>query len=174
MVPYSMLEAREPRKDLPEAVAAIVALVVLLVCAVSDVPRLYSTTPAARAAKEREANRQSFAQLQASTRELQARDEALQVQLAQVTRLLETTRSNLATLTEGHGTLSTRVTATAAKLQQFEATVSQTNELLTKFSESAVLERITKERDTATTHAKQSEDQVRQLTLKLQKAGIYP
>ncbi len=157
-----------------EAVAATVALVVLLVCAVSDVPRLYLTTPAARAAKEHEASRQSFAQLQATTRELQAHDEALQAELAKITRLLETTRSNLANLTEGHGALNTRVAATAAKLQQFEATVLQTNERLTKFSESAVLERVTKERDNATVHAKQSDDQVRQLTLKLQKAGIYP
>lgn len=174
MVPYSMREAREPRKDVLEVVAAVLAFIVVLACAVSDVPRLYLTTPAARAVKERESNRQSFAQLQTAARELQARDEALQAELAKITRLLETTRSNLANLTEGHGALSTRVTATATKLQQFETTVNQTNERLTKFSESAVLERVTKERDDATTHAKQSDDQIRQLTLKLQKAGIYP
>jgi septal ring factor EnvC (AmiA/AmiB activator) len=174
MVPYSLREARELRKDMLEVAAASVALVVVLVCAVSNVPRLYLTTPAARAAKEREVNRQSFAQLQAATRELQARDEAVQAELAKITRLLETTRSNLANLTEGQGALNARVAATAAKLQQFETTVHQTNERLTKFSESAVLEQLTKERDDAVTRADQSDDQVRQLTLKLQKAGIYP
>jgi len=174
MVPYSMREARELRKDVLEVVAAVAALVLLLVCAVSDVPRLYLTTPGARAAKERESNQQSFALLQTATRELQARDVAMQAELAKITRLLETTRSNLANLTEGHGALDMRVTATAAKLQQFETAVHQANERLTKFSESAVLERITKERDDAATRANQSDDQVRQLTLKLQKAGIYP
>ena len=167
MVPYGMREAREFRKDVLEVVVAVAALVLLVVCAVADAPRVYLTTPAARAARERELNRQTVAQLQAATHELQT-------DVAKATRLLETTQANLAALTEKHGALDTRVNAAATKLQQFEATVQQTNQRLTKFSESAVLERITKERDNALTQARRSDDQVRQLTLQLQKAGIYP
>jgi septal ring factor EnvC (AmiA/AmiB activator) len=174
MIPYCMREEQEPRKNTLEIVAAVVAMGILVACAFSDAPRLHLTTPAAREAREREQNRQSFAELQATTRQLQTRNDAMQAELAKTTRLLESTRSNLAGLTEGHNALNTQVATTAAKLQQFETTVQQTSERMAKFSESAVLQRITKERDDAISQSKQSQDQIRQLTLKLQKAGVYP
>ncbi|MBM4025320.1 MAG: hypothetical protein FJ280_07925 [Planctomycetes bacterium] len=174
MVPYGMREIHDPRKSGLEIAAAVAAIVILMLCALAEAPRLSLTTPAARAAQEREKNRQSFADLQAATRQLLTQNDAMQTELASLTRLLESTRSQVARLTEGHSTLGTQVATTAAKLQQFETTVQQTSERLTKFSESAVLERITKERDEAMTHAKRGDDQIRQLTLKLQKAGIYP
>jgi len=167
MIPYYMREKQEPRKNKLEIGAAVAGIVILVVCASSDVPRLNLTTPAARAAREREQDRRSLA-------EMQTRDDARQAELAKITRLIESTRSNLASLTEGYNTLSAQAATTTAKLQQFEATVQQTSERMTKFSESDVLQKISRERDDAITQSKQSDNQVRQLTLKLQKAGIYP
>jgi chromosome segregation ATPase len=174
MVPYEMREVREHRKAVLEVAAAAAALLVLLLCSVSDVPRVYLTTPAARAAQERESNRQAFARLEAAKQELQVREDAMQAELAQLTRLLQNTQSQLAGLTEGQKGLEARAATTATRLQQFEATVHQTNERLTEFSESQVLERITKERDNALLQAKQGDDQIRRLTLQLQRAGVYP
>jgi hypothetical protein len=59
-------------------------------------------------------------------------------------------------------------------VQQLEATVRQTSERMVKFTGSDALQKIAKERDDALAQTKQSDEQVRQLTLKLQKAGVYP
>jgi hypothetical protein len=88
--------------------------------------------------------------------------------------LLTSTRSDMAGLIEEHKTLSTQMAATTARLQQIETTVRQANDRFAKFNESAALQKISKERDDAVTQAKQNNDQIRQLTLQLQKAGVYP
>jgi peptidoglycan hydrolase CwlO-like protein len=160
MLPYGMREESEPRKDTLEIAAAIAGAVILVTCAISNVPHRNQATRAGRAAVEREQDKQSIAQLQMATNQLNAR--------------LESTRSELAGLTEGHKSLGTQVTATANKVQQLEATIRQASERLAKFSESGALQKITKERDEALAQTKESDEQVRQLTLKLQKAGIYP
>jgi chromosome segregation ATPase len=173
-VPYCMREVSEPRRDRLEIVAAVAAAVILVACALSSVPYVNQTTPAARATRTREQDRQSVVQLQTTTHQLQTRNEAVEAQLTKITRLLEGTRSDVAKLTEGHGTLGTQVATTTAKLQQLDTTVRQTSERLAKFSESDAVKKVTKERDDAVTHSQESDNQVRQLTLKLQKAGVYP
>ena len=160
MYPYYMREVARPRKDELEIGAAIVAIVMLVVCAMASAPRLSLTTYAARAAKAHEQNKQSIATLDTTTRQLQTRNEAVEAQLAKVTKLLESARSDLAKLREGHDALGAQVTATAVKVQQLSAP--------------GTLQKLTKERDDARAQARQRDDQVRQLTLALQKAGVYP
>ena len=162
-----MREKPEPRRRKLEIGVAVAGTVILLVCAFSEVPRVNLTTPAARAAQEREQDRQSLV-------EIRARNNTLQTDLVRVTRLLESARSDLASLTQGYNALNAQAATTTARLQQFETAVQQANERMAKFSESEALQKISQERDDATTRAKESSDQVRQLTLKLQKAGIYP
>jgi DNA repair ATPase RecN len=169
-----MREESEPRKDRLEIAATVAAAVILVTCAISNVPRLNQTTRAGQAAMEREQDKQSIAQLQMATNQLKARNEAVGTELTQITRLLENTRSELASLTAGHNSLGTQVTTTAGKVQQLEATVRQTSERMVKFTGSDALQKIAKERDDALAQTKQSDEQVRQLTLKLQKAGVYP
>jgi chromosome segregation ATPase len=173
-VPYYMREELEPGRDRLEIIAAVVGLVLLVTCAISNVPYVHQTTPAARAAKLREQDRQVLAQLQTATRQLQTRSDAADLQLTKVSRLLESTRSELAKLTEGYGPLSAQVTTTSSKLQQLDASVRVASERLAKFSESGAVQKLSQERDQALSHSQEKEDQVRQLTLKLQKAGIYP
>jgi chromosome segregation ATPase len=167
MYPYYMREEPEPRRENLEIVAAAATLGILLACVISNTPRLNLTTSAAQAARAQEQGKQALA-------ELQTQNEAVEAQMAKLARLLESTRSDLTRLTEGQNTLHTQVAATTGRMQQLEAAVQQTTEQMAKFSGSGVLQKITKERDDAVAHAQQREDQVRQLTLKLQKAGVYP
>jgi len=176
---YHMREAQDPRKETLEIAAAVVAVVVLVVCAISSVPRFSQTAQAGPGAKEqvaqeRQQNEQSLAELQTALRQLQVRNTSLEADVVKIARSLESNRSELAGLKEEHSTLGTQVAATASRLQQLEATVQQTNERLAKAGDSPVLHKVAKERDDALAQAKQSNDQVRQLTLKLQKAGVYP
>jgi chromosome segregation ATPase len=166
MYPYSLREEREPRKDMLEIAAAVTATAILFACALSDLPRLTHTLRDSQA-QEREQNRQFMGQLQ-------TRNNAVEAELAKVTQLLESTRSELAALTKGHGTLGTQVTTATARLRQLESTVQQTSERVAKFGDPGALQQIAKQRDEAMAQSKQSEDQIRQLTLKLQKAGVYP
>jgi chromosome segregation ATPase len=174
MLPYDMREESEPRKNRLETAAAITALVLLVTCVMSSAPRVGQVTHTGRAAQEREQDKQSIAELQMTTSQLKARNEAVGTELVQIARLLESTKSELASLREGHQSLGAQVTTTAAKLQELETTVQRTSEQMAKFNESGTLEKIAQQRDDALTQSKQSDEQVRQLTLKLQKAGVYP
>lgn len=171
MYPYYMRDELQPRKDLVEVVAAIAAMVVLVACTMSNGPRLNSTTVAAEA---QERDQQAIAELQTMVHQLQLRNEASETQQVKTARLLQTTQSDVARLTQGHDTLSTQIAGTTAKMQQLETAVQQTTERMAKLGDSGVLQKISQERDDALARTKQKDDQVRQLTLKLQKAGIYP
>ncbi len=171
---YYMREESQPRRRWLEIGAAVAAAIILIICMISSVPYVNETTRGARLAKEREQDRQALTQLLATTRQLQARNQAAETQLANVTRLLEGARSDVSKLTEGHGTLRTQVATTTAKVQQLDTVVHQNSEELAKISGTDIVRKITKERDEAITRSKSSDSQVRDLTLKLQRAGIYP
>lgn len=173
-LPYAMREESETRRDSLETVTAVAALVVLVTCVISSAPRLAQVTRGGQSAQERQQDKQSLADLQTTASQLQTQNEAMGAKLAQVTQLLESTRSNLARLTTEHNALGTQVTTTAAKLQQLETTVQQASAQMAKFDGAGMLEKIAQQRDAALTQSKQSDEQVRQLTLRLQKAGIFP
>jgi septal ring factor EnvC (AmiA/AmiB activator) len=161
-----MREEQEPGRNVLEILAAVAAMAILVVCAISGLSGLGLTMHADQA-KAREQNNRSIAQLQ-------TRDNALETDLANMARLLQTFRSDLAKLAAGHDTLGTQVTTTAAKLKQLEATVQQTGGRVANSGDAAALQQVAKQRDEALAQSKLSDDQIRQLTLKLQKAGVYP
>jgi predicted nuclease with TOPRIM domain len=174
MYPYYMREVSEPRKNQLEMVAAVAAIVLLLACTMSNVSRPNQGAAAAQAAQTREQDRQAIAELQTTTHQLQTRNETVEAQVAKIARLLESAQSDVAKLAERHDKLSTQVTTTAAKMQQLEATVQQATERAANSVDTGALRKIAKERDDALAQAKERGDQVRQLTLALQKAGVYP
>ncbi|MCU0917777.1 MAG: hypothetical protein MUC88_24925 [Planctomycetes bacterium] len=165
MYPYSLREEPEPRKEIFEIVVAAVTVAILVACALSDLSVLSQMTPGS-ATHAREQTRQSLAQVQ-------TRNEALTAELTKVSQRLESTRSDLTKLTEAYNKLGTLATATTTRLNQLETMVQQANERMAKINESAAVQQIAKQRDEAIVRSKQSDDQVRQLTLRLQKAGIY-
>jgi septal ring factor EnvC (AmiA/AmiB activator) len=173
MYPYCMREADEPRRNMLEIGAAVAGMIILAACAISDVPRPRLTTPVARA-KEPERNGPSTAELQTATQQLQKRYGAVEADVATIARLLQDLRFELASLKDGHHSLEAQVTTTVAKLQKLETTVQETSARVANAVDPKVLLQATKERDEAIAQSKQSDDQVRQLTLKLQRAGLYP
>jgi septal ring factor EnvC (AmiA/AmiB activator) len=173
MIPYCLREEHESRTSRLEIGAAVAGMIILAACAIADVPRPSRTMPAGRG-KEQEHSRQSLAELQMTTQQLQARNNAVEAEMTTLTRLLQGVRAELAGLKEGHDSLEVQVTTTATKLQKLETTVQQTSERVANSVDPKVLLQVTKERDEALAQSKQSDDQVRQLTLRLQRAGLFP
>jgi chromosome segregation ATPase len=173
MVPYCMREGQESRKIVLEVVVAVVGVIIAAACALSEAPRPSLATPIIQG-KELKHNRELIAGLQTALQQVQTRNTAVETETVAITRLLQGIRAELAGLKEGHHSLVTQVTTTVAKLQQIEAVVQQTSERLANSVDPETLLQVTKERDEALAQSKQSDDQVRQLTLKLQKAGLFP
>jgi len=166
-------EADEPRKNMLEVGTAVAGVIILAACAISNVPRPRLTAPVART-KEPALSGPSTTELQTATQQLQTRNSALEAEVATMARLLQGFRAELAGLKEGHSTLEAQVTTTVTKLQKLETTVQESSERLANAVDPKVLHQTTKERDEALAQSKQSDEQVRQLTLRLQRAGLYP
>lgn len=173
MIPYYMREEQESRRTMLEIGAAVAVVILAAACAISSVPQPDRATSAMQG-KQQEHRTQQIAELQAALKQVQERNKAVETDLAASVRLLQDLRSELASLKNGHSLLATQLTTTVAKVQQLETAVQQTNERLANSVDPKVLEQVTKERDEALAQTKQSDDQVRQLTLKLQKAGLFP
>ncbi|MCL5279921.1 MAG: hypothetical protein M1376_08460 [Planctomycetes bacterium] len=173
MVPYYVREGHESRKIMLEIGAAVAGIIVAAACTLSDAPRPSLATPILQG-KELKQNKQLIAELQTTLRQLQTRNKAVEADLMANARLVQDLRSELAGLKSGHNLLENQLTTTVAKLQQLETTVQQTNARLANRVDPKALLQATKERDEALAQTKQSDDQVRQLTLKLQKAGLFP
>ncbi len=173
MVPYCMREGQESRQNTLEIGAAVAGMILLALCAISAVPRA-SRTMAVGPGKEQGHRGPSLTALQTATQQLQARNSAVETEMATITGLLQSVRSELTGLKEGHNSLAGQVTTTVAKLQQLETTVQQTSARLANRVDPKALLQVTQERDEALAQTKQSDDQVRQLTLKLQRAGLFP
>jgi chromosome segregation ATPase len=173
MIPYCLREEDRPRTNRLEIGAAVAGMIILAACAIADVPRPSRTTPMAQG-KEPQRAGPSLAELQTATQQLQMRNSAVETEVTTLTRLLQGVRAELAGLKEGHDSLETQVTTTATKLQKLETAVQQTSERVANSVDPKVLGQVTKERDEALAQSKQSDDQVRQLTLKLQRAGLFP
>jgi hypothetical protein len=168
-----MREGYESRKNMLEIGAAVVGVIISAACALSDAPRPGLTTPVVQG-KEQEHRGQLIAELQTALQQLQARNNIVEADMATITRLLQGVRSELAGVKDGHNALETQVITTVAKLQKLETVVQQTSERVANSVDPKALLQATKERDEALAQTKQSDDQVRQLTLKLQRAGLFP
>ncbi len=153
--------------------AAVAGIIISAACTLSDAPRPSLAAPLVQE-KELKQSKQLIAELQTALRQIQERNKAVEADLAANARLLQESRSEVAGLKNEHNSLENQVTTTVAKLQQLETAVQQTNQRLANSVDPKVLLQATKERDEALAQTKQSDDQVRQLTLKLQKAGLFP
>lgn len=168
-----MREGQESRKIVLEVVVAVTGVIIAAACTLSEAPRPSLATPMIEG-KELKHSKELIAELQTVLRQLQTRNTAVETEMVAVTRQLQGVRAELAGLKEGHHSLETQVTTTVAKLQQLETAVRQTSERIANSVDPDTLLQVTKERDEALTQSKQSDDQIRQLTLKLQKAGLFP
>jgi DNA repair exonuclease SbcCD ATPase subunit len=170
MQTYRIHEIVETDRNSLEMILGIVVLAVLIACGLASVPipsRVASEEPVPGLRQER----RRMAEIQ----ELRTRNETLNGELSRLTKALETTQANLASFRTLHDHLVLKVDTATAKLQEVENSIEDTKSRAGKLDEYATLHaQLTKERDEALAQAQSAADRIRDLTLKLQRAGVYP
>lgn len=167
---YRIQDAERIGRNYIESALGIVVLVVLLACGFASMPMTVRTAGEDFSVSLRR-DRQRAAELQ----ELKDRDGALEAELKKLTRALESTKTDLASFRQVHDTLIAQVAVTTTKMQEVAGQIEGTKGQAAKLTEYAALqEQLMKERDLAISQAKDAAERVRELTLRLQKAGVYP
>jgi len=120
-------------------------------------------------------------ELEAALATVQERGEALDTQLAEACLQVEQVRSELAAMTEQRDALDVQLAASAEKVGALEAKLRTADEEATKLKELLSLHEVTQERDTAKAReeeakarAEKAEERIRELTLQLHRAGLWP
>lgn len=153
-----------------EGVVGIVVLLMLVACGMASVPK-----PHRIAGEELAISLRRDKQRAAEIQSLRDENESLQSKLQSLSKTLESTRADLASFRQAYDTFYSQAVTTTAKVQEIESTIEDAkaqSEKIRKYT--ALQEQLQKERDEALTQAKDAADRVRELTLKLQRAGVYP
>jgi len=157
-------------KSSEETIVGIAALVLLVVCGLASMPtfnRVTSMEPALSFHRER----LHAAQIE----KLHTRDGRLDEEFRKLSRTLEDTRADLASFRQVHDTLIAQVATTTSRVQELEARLQESKVQAGKLKEyTALQEQLRKERDEAVSQARDAAERIRELTLKLQRAGVYP
>jgi predicted nucleic acid-binding Zn-ribbon protein len=132
-----------------------------------------SAIPPEQWAQQQE-DRTRLAVLEAALRKLEARNNEVQKELAMIEPLLERTASDSIWLQQGYDALSTQVTTTTARLSDVDRILKQTEAQTAEVGEFLSLHKIITQRDEAKEEAERNAEQIRDLTLKLHRAGVYP
>jgi hypothetical protein len=127
-----------------------------------------SAIPPEQWAQQQE-DRTRLAVLEAALRKLEARNNEVQKELAMIEPLLERTASDSIWLQQGYDALST-----TARLSDVDRILKQTEAQTAEVGEFLSLHKIITQRDEAKEEAERNAEQIRDLTLKLHRAGVYP
>jgi len=170
MQTYRVQERERVGYDTAETILGVVILMVLVACGLASVPmpgRVMSETDAITLRRDR--------QRATEIQELRDQNNSLQNELRTLARSLETTNSDFVSFRQVHDTLIAQVATATAKLQEFENKFQDSKTQTTKLSEYAGLQdQLKKERDEALAQAKDATERVRELTLQLQRAKVFP
>lgn len=115
-----------------------------------------------------------ISRLAAALTSTQKDNAALQADVAKASRLLEQTRSELAALMQERDALVAQVAAATAKVQELDSKLQVTHLEAAQLKEFLSLQELQKERDDAKEKATKAEDRIRELTLQLHRAGVWP
>lgn len=166
---YRIEETESSGSRHAEMILAIVVLAVLVACGLASVPVPSRISEEEAIALRREKMRVT------EIEGLRTRDGAMESELKKLTKALEGTKSDLASFRQVHDTLIAQVALTTSKMQEVDGRIEDTKAQAERLSEYAALqEQLQKERDQALTQAKDAGQRIRELTLKLQRAGVYP
>lgn len=167
---YRIQEADAGGSDNVETILGIVVLVVLVACGLASVP-----LPGRLAGEEASIGFRGGRVHSTVVQELQTRNLSLEDEVKKLSKAVENTKADLASFRVVHDTLIAQVAATTAKLQEVDGRIEETKSHAGKLNEYAALqEQLRKERDEALGEAKDAAERVRELTLRLQRAGVYP
>lgn len=167
---YLIRKSENGGKSIDETVVGVAALVLLIACGLAGIQTSSRTTnmePSLSFHRER---------LHAGQIDrLQTRDSKLEEEIKRLTQDLESTQADLASFRQVHDVLITQVGATTSRVQELEARLQESKVQGGKLKEYAVLEeQLKKERDEAVGQAQNAAERIRELTLQLQRAGVYP
>jgi len=153
-----------------EAIVGIAVLVLLVVCGLANAP-----IPTHMTSKELSFSLGWEKQRVAQIQELRTRDSTLEGEVKKLSKALETSKADLASFRQVHDTLIAQLATATAKLQELEGIFQNSKVQEGKLKEYVSLqEQLKKERDEALNQAKDAADRIRELTLRLQRAGVYP
>ncbi|HNY78453.1 MAG: hypothetical protein RBS72_18060 [Sedimentisphaerales bacterium] len=99
---------------------------------------------------------------------------SLRAEAVETGRLLEQVRCELAALKQERDTLIGQVAVANEKLRELDSRLQTTGLEAAKLKEFLSLQETQKERDDAAERAKKAEDRIRELTLQLHRAGVWP
>lgn len=167
---YRIRQSGGNGKNHEETIVGIVALAVLVACGLASMPapsRITSMEPSLSFHRER----LHATQIQ----KLQTRDSGLEEEIHKLSRTLENTRADLSSFRQVHDTLITQVATTTSRVQELEAKLQESKVQAGRLKEyTALQEQLRKERDEAVSQARDAAERIRELTLRLQRAGVYP
>lgn len=170
MPTYCVREKEQTGGDSLERALGILILLMLAACGLANVPM-----PSRATVEDISVGLRRDRVRAAEIQDLRTRNGSLEAELRKLATSLETTKSDFASFRQVHDTLIAQVAAATAKLQEFENKFQDTKTQAAKISEFASLqEQLKKERDEALAQAKDAAERVRELTLRLQRAGVYP
>ncbi|MBN1358940.1 MAG: hypothetical protein JW993_00025 [Sedimentisphaerales bacterium] len=163
----------EEKSPVFEGVIAGIGVVILLLSTLST-PRLSSTMTREELTADRTRKAQRIETLQTWLTAAQQGNESLRTQLATTNSHLEKARAQIGALAEERDGLSAQVASTTRQLQEIDGQFQALKEEMAKFKEIVSVQQVAEERDDAVERAKKAEERVRELTLQLNRAGIWP
>ena len=168
-------------KGIAETILGIVVLIVLVACGLASVP-LPSRVTAEQPSVSLRRDQLRAAEIQ----QLRDQNSSLQNELKKLSRALDNTKEDLASFRQVHDALIAQVATATAKMQDVENRIQDSKSQAKKLNEYAsqqeklkseyasAEEQLKRERDEAVEQASKAAEQIRQLTLRLQRANLLP
>ncbi len=163
----------EEKSSVFENVTAAVGVVIVLASTLSG-PRLASNMSREELAKDGARKAQRLEMLQTWLNTAQQGNESLRAQLASANSRLEKAHAEINVLTEECSGLKTQLASATGQLQDVSGQLQELKQEMAKFQEILSVQQVADERDDALERAKKAEERVRDLTLQLNRAGIWP
>jgi chromosome segregation ATPase len=163
----------EEKSSLIEGVIGAVGVVIVILSTLSA-PRLSSNASREELAKDGVRKTQRIKALQTWLTTAQQSNDSLRSQLVTAGSLLEKASAQINTLTAERDGLKMQVASATTQLKNVQGQFEELKEEMAKYKEILSVQQAVDERDDALERAKKAEDRIRELTLELKRAGVWP
>lgn len=156
-----------------EVSVAVLSGVIVFIATLTE-PRLsHGVSRDTRAVTHARQDRQ-ISELEAALQAAQEEGRTLQTQRAEAGLQLEELRSELAALKQERETLGTQLAASVEKVRELGEKMQAADQEATKTKDLLLVQEANRARDEAEARAEKAQDRIRELTLELHRAGIWP
>jgi chromosome segregation ATPase len=163
----------EEKSSLFEGAIGAVGAVIVFASTLSA-PRLSVNMSREELARDGVQKTQRIEVLQTWLKTAQQGNDSLRAQLASTGSLLEEARAEIGSLTEERNGLKTQVASKTGQLKEVDGQLQELKQEMAKFKEFISFQQVAGERDEALDRAKKAEERIRELTLQLNRAGVWP